>query len=169
MSFLADLIADFATYSFAQTRSRAVIAGIGVLAILLSGAFLYGLYSSEPASIDDLAVHTIEYEHATSNSRSGSIVLRSDGREDYTILDGIWKKDRNQNELVEELNSSNTAKIWLSSMESREIQGIETSSVYIDPAKGVEWVNDNDRIGIWMCWAFIALGTILIILAFKYY
>jgi len=57
----------------------------------------------------------------------------------------------------------------LSSADSREIQGIETSSVYIDPAKGIEWNKHNDRIGIWMCWTFIALGTILIILAFKYY
>ena len=169
MSFLADLIADFATYSFAQTRSRAVIAGIGVLAILLSSFLLYGLYSSEPASLDSLIVSTIEYDQATVDSRSGSIVLKSNGVEDYTILDGIWKKDRNQNELIEDLNTSNSAKIWLSSEDSREIQGIETSSVYIDPAKGIEWNKSNDRIGIWLCWTFLACGIILIIFAFKYY
>src|SRR5690606_1851953 len=159
----------FAIYSFASTKSKRVLIVTGVITVLVSGSFLYSIYSSEPITIQDLIVRSVDYDRATSSSRSGSIVLRSDGREDYTILDGIWKKDRDRNDLIEELNTSNSAKIWLSSADSRVIQGIETSSIYIDPAKGIEWNKSNDRIGIWVCWTSVALGLVLIILAFKYY
>jgi len=93
MSILADIVEGVIRASIistaAQTKSRLLFVSIGVLTVLFSGFGLSYLYSGEQETIDDLIVRTVDYDHATSNSSNGSIVLRSDGREDNTILEGI--------------------------------------------------------------------------------
>jgi len=60
MSFFSDLLTDFAIYSFTSTKSKWALVVGGVIAVLVFGSLLYSIYSSEPVTIQDLIVRTVD-------------------------------------------------------------------------------------------------------------
>lgn len=142
--------------------------GFGLLTSIISVSLLFYLNSLPPTTVNDYSIRQINYDVATAQSKDGRIVLRSDPI-DYTLLNQIWQNEYSQENVVESLNKSRSATVWLDSPTSHTVNGITTSFFSISPEIGVAWTNEDRDLGIWLCWIFAGLGLGLIILAALYY
>ena len=172
MSFLADLVTeilkDVLIVQVARSKNNSFLLGFGILTSIISVSLLFYLQSFPSKTVNNYSIKQIDYQVTTSNSKDGGIVLRSDPS-DYLLSYKIWQDNHSRDYLVEALNKSRTATIWLDSPTSHTIKGITTSAFSISPEVGIAWDNKNSRWGIWLCWIFAGLGLVLIVLAALFY
>ena len=172
MSFLADLVTeilkDVLIVQGARSKNKFFLIGFGTLTSIISVSLLFYLQSFPSTTVNDFSITEIDYEVATSNSKDGRIVLRSSPN-DYFLNDKIWQDNYSIDHVVESLNKSRTATVWLGSPTTLEIKGISTTAISISPDVGVAWDNRNRRWGIWSCLIFACLGLVLVLFVALFY
>ncbi|MGH9947434.1 MAG: hypothetical protein ACRD6X_09555, partial [Pyrinomonadaceae bacterium] len=118
MSFFADLITETLKATVivgsARSQNKTFLIGFGVLTSIVSAVILTYLFSLPPTTLADYSTKEIEYGVATSNSKDGRVVLRSDS-DDYSLFKRIWQDSYSREQVVEALNKSKHAKLWLNS------------------------------------------------------
>ena len=168
MSFLADLLTDVTRntliISASSIRNKTILIVFGVLTFAVSTGLLFYFRSLPPTAIEnyygtEISYSRVYYDRNTDNRK---IVLVSEGR-NYNISYTIWQKQYSPETIINELTKSNRAKVWLDSPDSSQIKGIVSSTFSIDPSIGITWDKENRNAGIYLSWAFIGLGIILIV------
>jgi len=172
MSFLADLITevtkDIFIVQLVGTKIKRFLIAFGSFTSIVSALFFSHLYTLPSSSVEDYVTVRISYDVATSNSRDGRIVLRS-GSQSYYLPNQFWDGKFKRGFVVEALNRSREATVWLSGADSMEVMGIATKDFTINPSIGAQWQNRNHQLGIWICWIFAFAGLCIIVLAIFVY
>ena len=142
---------------------------IGILIIILAIVGSIALWSlSGPKHIEDLTSKRIFYKtsYLKGDKHDQQIVLEG-ARQKYWINCKYWKNQDQAWELMEKLNSSSEAVIyiWKESSRGATIWGMSTP-IKLDPISSIAWSRSNDRAGKWLIGIFYAMGIGFVVSGF---
>lgn len=170
MNFLSELLSNLIIYltvrrfSISSEKATSIVGGALGLIISVAALIVY-LFVLTPSSIEQYHVTTITYSRCYMSDSNKFVILQSDDTK-YFIDDILWKGRYNYQDIVDALNNSSEATVWLKGGNSNTIRGISTSVFNIDPTVGVESDNANRRAVLWLAILFFALGAACVITGF---
>jgi hypothetical protein len=141
----------------------------GILVIIFAVIVNVIFWSSVgPKQIKDLTIKRISYRtsYLKNDKQEQEIVLEGTDRK-YWIYCEYWQNQNQAWELMEKLNSTSEAVVylWKESSKGATIYGM-TTPISLDPASSVAWSESNYRAGRWVAGAFYAMGAGLIVSSF---
>jgi len=162
---LTDLLISIGVSSATSSKKGVAYVCFGSVSILFSAVFFLLCYYilSPPAphpyyllSVDYMGVHVV----GTSSDRK--IILNGVNGE-YALPNSLWSNSYKEQEILSSLSHTNTAKVWLTSPESKRIQGIITDFLNIPPDNAQKQARNT--LWLWLCLAAVFLISGFIVLA----
>jgi len=166
----ADVIEDVRrgrkpTFRESLPTAAPVFAVIGVMAIIAAGVTVY-VNVPEPVSVEQYHVQEVSYQNCLYQKRSGLFLETPERR--YFISEQLfsaYSSTQTPQTSAKQLCRYDRATVWLPSESARDVRGIETPSLKINPSVGAELARENRRMVWWLAGAFGAIGFSCVIVA----
>jgi hypothetical protein len=153
--------------SAAKSKTGRLVIGMLIIILAIIGSIV--LWSSSgPKQIEDLTSKRISYRssYLKGDKHDQQIVLE-DASQKYWILCKFWRNQDQAWELMEKLNSTSEAVIyiWRESPRGVTIWRM-TTPLKLDPISSIAWSKSNDRAGKWLIGVIYAIGIGFVVSGF---
>lgn len=135
----------------------------GMACLLISFLTLILFLSNEPTTVTSYERLRIEdFSVSERESRGNYEILLIDGQQIYSLGYSMWKDEYESKLILRDLSKSTVADLWLKegTTSSRNVRGVKTEFVEINPEIGIQIDNQNRYAILWISLGFLFMGFV---------